>query len=278
MARVVGDRRGPARVRRYYDANTWKFLLTGSQRAIHRELWGPGVTNPREAVHHTHALVLDTLGPDDRRLLDLGCGVGTAALYLAARAPVDVLGVSISPAQIRLAERYAARGGPLQGSVAFTTADFTDLPTDLTGFDVAFAIESFVHADPASEFFRGAARALRPGGALVVIDDVRTGDPADPRIADFRAGWHAPNVISVDEASRLAADAGLDLTVSRDLSSLQRLGRRRDRLIRAAQPLLRLGRGRSMWADSMLGGDALQRCHQAGVLEYRLLRFVRTPR
>ena len=111
MARTTGDE-PEAHVRRYYDANTWKFLLTGSQRAIHRELWGPGVTNRRGAVHHAHALVLDELGPDDRRVLDLGCGVGTAALYLADRMPVDVVGVSISPAQIRLAERYATAGDP----------------------------------------------------------------------------------------------------------------------------------------------------------------------
>src|SRR3954453_14738389 len=103
MGGVMGDER-PADVRRYYDANTWKFLLTGSQRAIHRELWGPGVTDRAGAAHHAHALVLDALGEGDRRGLDLGCGVGTAALYLAVRRPVDVVGVSISPAQIRLAE------------------------------------------------------------------------------------------------------------------------------------------------------------------------------
>ena len=97
----------------------------GSQRAIHRELWGPGVTNRREAVHHAHALVLDELGPDDRRVLDLGCGVGTAALYLADRRPVEVVGISISPAQVRLADRYAAQGGPRPGSVQFRVADFT---------------------------------------------------------------------------------------------------------------------------------------------------------
>ena len=155
-------------------------------------------------------------------------------------------------------------------------ADFTQLPHDLGGLDLAFAIESFVHADPAAAFFHEAARVLRPGGALVVIDDVRTGDAADPRLADFRAGWHAPNVVSADEAAGLAADAGLTLVGSRDLSPLQRLRRPRDRVVSAAQPLLRLGRGRSMWADSMVGGDALQRCHLDGVLEYRLLRFVRT--
>ena len=263
-------------VRRYYDANTWKFLLTGSQRAIHRELWGPGVTNRSEALHHAHALVLDELSLDDRRVLDLGCGVGTAAFYLADRLPVEVVGVSISPEQVRLANRYAAQGDPRPGTVTFRVADFTDLPPDLADLDLAFAIESFVHADPATAFFREAARVLRPGGALVVIDDVRAGDPNDPSLADFRAGWHAPNVVSVDEAAGLAADAGLRLVSSQDLSPLQRLRRPRDRVIHAAQPLLRLGRGRSMWADAMVGGDALQCCHLDGVLEYRLLRFVRT--
>src|SRR3954470_23036276 len=263
-------------VRDYYDANTWKFLLSGSERAIHRELWGPGVSTRGEAVHHTHAVVLDQLGPGDRRVLDLGCGVGTAALYLARRRPVEVVGVSISPAQVRLADRFAARGGRLEGRVRFAVADFTALPSDLTGFDLAFAIESFVHADPAAAVFDRAARALRPGGALVVVDDVRAGDRDDPALADFVAGWHAPSVLSVAEAEALAADAGLALVASRDLSGMQRLGRPRDRFIHAVLPLLRRARRRSMWAQSLVGGDALQHCHRAGVLEYRLLRFERT--
>ncbi len=103
-------------VREYYDANTWKFLLTGSHRALHRELWGPGVANRRAALQHAHALVLDELGQDDQRVLDLGCGVGTAALYVAQQRPVDVVGVSISPEQIRLAKRFAVQGGPLRGA------------------------------------------------------------------------------------------------------------------------------------------------------------------
>ena len=266
-----------ARVRRYYDANTWKFLLTGSQRALHRELWGPGVTTRAEAVHHAHDLVLAELGPDDRRVLDLGCGVGTAALYLARRRAVDVVGVSISPAQVRHAQRFAAGGARLLGGVRFAVADFTALPSALQGFDLAFAIESFVHADPASAFFREAARSLRPGGALVVVDDLLTGDAGDPRIEDFRSGWHVGSLLSVREAETLAADVGLELAESRDLSPLQRLGRPRDRVVRALQPVLRRFLGRSAWADSMVGGDALQRCHQAGLLEYRLLRFTRRP-
>jgi SAM-dependent methyltransferase len=265
----------PASVSDYYDANTWKFLLAGEERAIHRELWGPGVTSRGEAVHYTHALVLDQLGPADRRVLDLGCGVGTTALYLARRRPVEVVGVSISPTQVRLADRFAARAGPLPGRVRFGLADFTALPSDLTGFDLAFAIESFVHADPAAAFFEQAARALRPGGALVVVDDVRAGDRDDPALDDFRAGWHAPSVLTVAEAEALAAGAGLALVASDDLSAMQRPGRPRDRFIHAVLPVLRRLRGRSMWAQSLVGGDALQHCHRVGLLEYRLLRFER---
>jgi cyclopropane fatty-acyl-phospholipid synthase-like methyltransferase len=268
---------GADRVRRYYDANTWKFLLSGrGQRAIHRELWAPGITDPKAALHHVHDLVVGELDVADRHVLDLGCGVGTAALHLARSHPVDVVGVSISPAQVRLAQRFAAQAGPLRGRVRFRTADFTDLPADLTGFHLAFAIESFVHASPAEAFFREAARVLRPGGRLLVVDDVRTADAADPRLDDVRTGWHAETLASVDEAAALAAAAGLELTGSTDLSPYQRLGRPRDRVIAAAQPLLRRVRGRSVWAESLVGGDALQRCHRAGLLEYRLLRFVRT--
>src|SRR3954447_18381099 len=206
---MANGHRGRGTVRDYYDANTWKFLLTGEARAIHRELWGPGVTSRSEAVHHAHALVLDQLRPGDRRVLDLGCGVGTAALYLARRRPVEVVGVSISPAQIRLADRFTERGAPLQGRVRFAAADFTALPGDLTGFDLACAIESFVHADPAAAFFEQAARALRPGGALVVADAVLAGDGDDPALDDVRAGWHAPSLLRVADAEALAADAGL---------------------------------------------------------------------
>jgi len=56
---------------------------------------------------------------------------------------------------------------------------------------------------------------------------------------DFRTGWHIPTLHSVPEAARLAADSGLHLVASRDLSSLQCLGRPRDRFVRAAQPVLR---------------------------------------
>ena len=111
----------------------------------------------------------------------------------------------------------------------------------------------------------------------MVIDDFCTGELADPRLDDFQSGWHASSLMTVSEAAALAADAGLDLVASRDLSPLQRLGRPRDRVVHALQPVLRRVRDRSLWAQSLVGGDALQACHRDGLLEYRLLRFEPRP-
>ena len=186
------------------------------------------------------------------------------------------VGVTVSPAQIRLANRFAAHSGRLQGRVRFVLADFTELPGDLVGFDLAYAIESFVHADSAAAFFANAAGALRPGGALVIVDDVRTGDDDDPALDEVMAGWHARSLLSVAAIEALATEAGLAPVGSRDLSPLQRLGRPRDRFVHAAVPLLRKVRHRSKWAQSLAGGDALQHCLRESLLEYRMLRFVRT--
>jgi SAM-dependent methyltransferase len=270
-------------VRDYYQANTWKFLLFGAEGAIHRELWVPGVTSKRAAMHHAHTLMLAELRavrPDGRaRVLDLGCGVGSAALFLAEHVPARVYGVSLSPRQVALARRWTGlRQRRLQGECTFHEADFCAfsdaLAAELQPIDLAFAIEAFVHAPSADAFFRQAARVLRPGGRLVVVDDVRVEGSADaPPLEDFRAGWRVQSLLTVGEASRLAAMQGLAFVDSVDLSSFQRLGRPRDRVIRACQPLLRRVQNRSPWAASLVGGDALQRSHRLGLLEYRMLRF-----
>jgi SAM-dependent methyltransferase len=278
-----------SKVREYYDANTWKFVLTSAEGALHRELWGPGTADRADALHYVHRRVLDeviALCPSSRaRVIDLGCGVGAGALYLARHLPIDVHGISLSPAQIAHAGRRARRPPPLRGAAAFHEADFCALPPDVlaavAGSDLAYAIESFAHAPSAAAFFGQVAAVLRPGGRLVLVDDMVAGG-ADPAAAiglldDVRSGWHLHSLLTADEVIALAAAAGLSLVSRTSLSPYMRLGRPRDRLIRALQPLLRRGRRWSYWCQSLVGGDALQRCHQRGLVEYVELVLERVP-
>ena len=169
-----------ADVRRYYDANHRTFLRFGTGRragVIHRAVWGHGVETRLQALHFVHEIVLAELeelgGAETARVLDLGCGAGASLRYLIGRGVGGGVGISNSPAQI------AAAGRTTHPSLHFHLGDLADpdfldtLPYPADAFDLVLAIESFAHISSPESFFRAATRFLRPGGRLVLIDDLR---------------------------------------------------------------------------------------------------------
>jgi SAM-dependent methyltransferase len=270
------------RVRRYYDANTPLLLGLGqgTEGSIHRAVWGPGVTDRRQAMAYVDTLVIDRIklisGQADRipHVVDLGSGVGASLCRIADQMPIRGTGITISGAQAEMARRnIIARG--LTASVRSIQADFCDLPADLlhadlAQADLAFAIESFVHAASAGAFFRECARLVRPGGSLIVCDDfvADAGLRADPQAARwldrFRSGWLAGNLVSLAEANEIAQREGFSHDTTIDLSARIEIGRPRDHAV----ALLMRGFGwlpvdGSYW--SMLrGGHALQVCLKRG--------------
>jgi tellurite methyltransferase len=99
---------------------------------------------------------------DVRRVLDLGCGIGRHALYLAA-AGFACTGVDASASAI---ESVAATAGPAGLHIELRQSGFTELPFGDAAFDYVLAFNAVYHGDePAA----GAAlaevrRVLRPGG------------------------------------------------------------------------------------------------------------------
>jgi SAM-dependent methyltransferase len=93
---------------------------------------------------------------------DVGCGPGHVTRFLAQRHP-DVIGVDLSPAMIEIA-RERSPGLP------FTVAGMLSLPVGDDGWAAAVALYSIIHLGPAERLaaFRELARAIRPGGWLLV--------------------------------------------------------------------------------------------------------------
>ena len=272
------------RVAAYYDANTRRFLAlggSGASLAIHRPLWGVGVDNAEAAAAHVNDLIAQeaeaALGAQPERVCDLGCGVGGTLFHLAALWPeAEFNGITISAEQVRLAEVHALQRG-LAGRCRFIRSDFT-LPTTLPRADLVIAVESHVHADSAEVFLAAARAHLRPGGVLIVVDDMLARPEAALSareaglVAAFRRGWRLGHVPPRAGLVAQATGMGFACLQDRDLSALLRLDRLRDRLLRLAGPLAdRLGLARVSFFGNMIGGNALTEAYRAGIMSYSLV-------
>jgi len=100
------------------------------------------------------------------RVLEMGSGWGSFALRAARSTGCRVLGITLSPAQLELAEARAREEG-LADRVEFRLCDYRDV----TGtFDAVVSIEMIeaVGHENLGAFFTACDRALAPGGRAVV--------------------------------------------------------------------------------------------------------------
>ena len=117
---------------------------------------------------------LDTL-PAGSRVLDVGCGIGGSARILARDYGFDVLGISISPAQIARARELTPADLP---HCRFAVMDALDLQLPDQSFDAVWSVEASPHMPDKQRYVDEMLRVLRPEGLLAVADWNRR-DPAD---------------------------------------------------------------------------------------------------
>jgi cyclopropane fatty-acyl-phospholipid synthase-like methyltransferase/predicted glycoside hydrolase/deacetylase ChbG (UPF0249 family) len=286
-------------VRNYYDQNTPRFTAheSGMADAIHREVWGPGVTDKQTAYEYINNQILQVIEanhgdlPQPLKVLDLGCGIGGTLFYLAQRLKLQGLGVTLSSVQVALARERAGKK-QLNDRCRFLEASYTELPKALEPYPIAYAVESFLHGPDPAVFFASVGRVMPAGGLLIVCDDFLTdkGWSCDPTnsaaqpanreqrlarrdIGDFRQGWHTHSLVTTAAVAKHAEDAGFRLVDNRDFTPYLSLQRPVDRWIAT---FVRAGRWlpfRSAWWDSWVGGHAVQRCLLTQLIEFHFLVF-----
>lgn len=103
------------------------------------------------------------------RVLDVGCGAGTAELILSALQPGGARFVGIDLLHPRL--RDARRAMREQGVAAeLATADAARLPFAAASFDAAFAVAVLQQVPRPRAAIEHLRRVLRPGGRLVIAE------------------------------------------------------------------------------------------------------------
>jgi ubiquinone/menaquinone biosynthesis C-methylase UbiE len=142
-------------------------------------------------------------------VLDLGTGTGRM-LELVAPLADRAVGIDQSPAMLNLARTRLERAG--QRQVQLRQGDLYALPVERDGYDLVILHQVLHYLDDPVRALREAARVLRPGGRLLVIDFA-------PHTHEFLRDQHAHRRLGfeADEIGGYLRDAGLEMRLHRDL-------------------------------------------------------------
>jgi cyclopropane-fatty-acyl-phospholipid synthase len=142
--------------------------------------WADGVATLDEAqtAKKAHIAAKLALAPG-QKVLDIGCGWGGMALYLNRVADVEVLGITLSEEQLKLARERADAAG-VSDKVRFELLDYRVLAKRAPGyFDRIVSVGMFEHVGVPQfdTFFRACANLLKDDGVMLLHTIGRFGKP-----------------------------------------------------------------------------------------------------
>ena len=207
-------------IRRHYDRLSFLYRLLWGEH-LHHGYWENNESAPRAQIQLMERLVERAGVPRGARVLDIGCGLGGSAMWLAEHFDCDVTGITISPVQARMAASRAKSRGLTQ-RVRFQVRDANEWQPEPACVDVVWIMESSEHFRDKRMFFEHCARALAPGGVLAVCAWLRRDGPLreseQPLVNTIAKAMLSASLDSLSNYERWMRDAGLNVTVAQDIT------------------------------------------------------------
>ena len=209
------------------DQSAYRAYFDGGVSTLMSQMWGGNLhmgyfAAPDEllgdaqqrAKQHITALLNLAAG---KSLIEVACGVGTTALFIAQTTGSRVHATNISETQLAEARERAVNAG-LADRVTFASGDYHLLDEPAGAFHSWLCQEALLYAQDRSQVFAEARRVVKPGGRLVFTDlTLSTALPTREREV-FMADIRAPHLWSLAQYDGFVRTSGLALVARHDWS------------------------------------------------------------
>jgi SAM-dependent methyltransferase len=146
-----------------------------AQAAVNRPWFSSELAPALASVPDLH----EVLSAPGTRIADIGCGEGWSTIALASAYPdAAVVGIDVDEPSVATARSNAETAG-VADRVSFSLADGGRLD-EPESFDAAFVFEALHDMPRPVEVLAAIRRAVRPGGAVVVMDEAVADDFTAP--------------------------------------------------------------------------------------------------
>lgn len=150
-------------VRDFWQSHINNEYYTEAERAS--ESYFREITDRRYRAHYHLSELFDSITGQDRRLLEIGCGIGVDSIALAQRG-FGVTAIDLTPNALAVAREFAAHRG-VTIDFRLGNAEQLDLPDQ--SFDAVYSFGVLHHTPDIERSVAEVHRVLRPGGTAYVM-------------------------------------------------------------------------------------------------------------
>ena len=208
--KVLSDSPGSKDLRHFLDGSQY----TSQGITKYQMIFGDGFVSPggiETTAEFSKMLEVKT----DENVLDLGCGVGGAAIFIARQYGCYVYGVDLSVNMIMCALEAAAATGN-GDKVSFEVSDFSKPQFRSKLYDAAFSRDAFFYVKDKRSMLKSVYDGLKPGARLVMTDYCAgTSESDDFKAYVVKRGY---TLTSIDEYASILKEAGFEVKMAEDRS------------------------------------------------------------
>lgn len=175
-----------------------------AQYPIHKVL-----TFSDKGITDIYAWIANKFGlPQSGEILDAGCGMGWGSTFLAQHTSANILGISVSAAEVaqatKITQAHQQEDAGGYHNLCFSKMSFDEAQANT--YSLIVAVESVKHSPDIRATLSTLIAALAPDGKLIIVDDVYSGDQHNSIISQFKSDWQLIEVLNTEHFSPCDAD------------------------------------------------------------------------